>query len=150
MGKDTVALSADHIPEVDAEEDEDDNMFLQIPSTVPDNNTSVYSAVSSLCYGKHNAVDLLELCGGAGRISQVAFTRGLESGGNLDITTGVDLGNPMAQKAILHYLDTCNVMVTVLQPNCRSTGPNSHYNSVMHYETWNRHHQQDLPHIKFC
>ena len=105
--------------------------------------------VPYLCYGKHNAVDLLELCGGAGRISQVAFSRKLESGGNLDITTGVDLGDPIAQKAILHYLNTCYVMVTVLQPNCRSTGPNSHYNSHL-TGLWDLHTHDPYLNKPFC
>ncbi len=93
---------------------------------------------------------MLELCGGSSGISHAAFKRGLTSGGNLDLVTGCDLGDPQVQKAIRHYLDTCDVLVTVLQPNCRSTGPNSWYNSKMHYTTWKKHHDEDLPHIKFC
>ncbi len=125
-------------------------MFLQIPTTVQDGTTNVFSAITSLCYGKHNAVDLLELCGGEGRISQVAFKRGLESGGNLDLVTNCDLGDPATQKAINHYLDTCDVLVTVLQPNCRTVGRLSYYNSKMYTDTWSVHHQEDLPHLRFC
>eukprot|EP00974_Lingulodinium_polyedra_P030745 2959555-Lingulodinium_polyedra.AAC.1 len=71
-------------------------------------STNVFSAVASLCYGYNKSVDLLELCGGAGRISQVAFCRGLVSGGNLDLRTNCDLGYPATQRAINHYLDTCH------------------------------------------
>ncbi len=72
-------------------------LFLTIPLSISDNVTNVYSAVAHLCYGKYNHVDLLELCGGAGRISQVAFRRGLLSGGNVDLLTGCDLGDPRTQ-----------------------------------------------------
>eukprot|EP00974_Lingulodinium_polyedra_P031791 3062484-Lingulodinium_polyedra.AAC.1 len=39
---------------------------------------------------------------------------------------------------------------TTSLPICRTTGPNSYYNSLMHYETWNNHHAQNLPHIQYC
>jgi len=125
LGPDAVLLSLDVIGETIDSSDDDEDLFLSIPTTIRDSTTNVYSAISHLCYGKYNQVDLLELCGGAGRISQVAFRRGLTSGGNLDLTTGCDIGDPTIQKAILHYLDTCYVMVVVLQPNCRSVGRNS-------------------------
>eukprot|EP00974_Lingulodinium_polyedra_P027259 2630522-Lingulodinium_polyedra.AAC.1 len=70
--------------------------------------TNVFSAVAPLCYGYNNSVDLLELCEGAGRISQVAFSRGLVSGGNLDLTTNCDLGDKATQRAINHDLDACH------------------------------------------
>ena len=99
---------------------DDENMFLQIPCTIADGTTNIYSAVAELCYGHNQSVDLLELCGGEGRTSQVAFRRGLSSGGNVDLTTGCDLGDPQVQKAVKHYLETCNVLVVFLQPNCRT------------------------------
>eukprot|EP00959_Pyramimonas_sp_CCMP1952_P021254 448424-Pyramimonas_sp.AAC.2 len=48
-------------------------------------------------------VDLLELCGGSGGISQLAFSRGLSSGGNLDKRSYVDPGNKDVQDAVMHY-----------------------------------------------
>ena len=149
LGPDAVLYSCDVQLEAIDSSDEDD-MFITIPLTIRESTTNVYSAVAHLCYGNNNRVDLLELCGGEGRISTIAFRRGLLSGGNLDLTTGCDLGDPNTQKALNHYLDTCSVMVTVLQPNCRSVGSFAPYNSMMHYSTWNRHHQEDLPHLKYC
>ena len=70
------------------EEGSDTEMFHLIPDALCDGTCdNIFSALVSLCYGKHNAVDLIELCGGAGRISTLAFKRNLESGGNLDLTT---------------------------------------------------------------
>ena len=84
LGSDITLLSCDVIPEDihDDSEDSDADLFITPPTPVTDNTTNIFSAVASLCYGRYNQVDLLELCGGAGRISQVAFRRGLLSGGN--------------------------------------------------------------------
>ena len=125
LGPDAIMLSCDVMCEViDSSDDED--LFVTVPITIQDPGTNIYSAVAYICYGKYNYVDLLELCGGAGRISQVAFRRGLVSGGNLDLVTGCDLGDPTTQTAINHYLDTCHVLVTILQP------------------------EVDLPHPQYC
>ena len=72
-----VLLSCDSIPEYIDDSCEDEDMFIQIPTTINANTTNLFSAVSHLCYGKHNKLDIVEFCGGAGRISQVAFQRGL-------------------------------------------------------------------------
>ena len=70
--------------------------------------------------------------------------------GDLDLVTGCDLGDPATQRAINHSLDICNVLVAIVQPNCRTTGRNSYYNSMMHYDTWQSHHQEGLPPINYC
>ena len=44
------------------------------------------------------------------------------SGGNPDLVTYCDLGDPLVQKAINHYLDNCHVLVVILQPDCRTVG----------------------------
>ena len=103
LGKDIVMLGCDYCQE---NLDDDAEVHFQVPNFIPDGTANVFSAIASLCYGRNNSVDLLELCGGEGRISQVAFSRGLKSGGNLDLVTGCDLGSPEAQKAIHHYLKT--------------------------------------------
>ena len=149
LGKDAVLMSCDMICE-DIEEEDDASMFLAIPSTLHDDVTNVYSAVTYLCYGKNNRVDLVELCGGEGRISQVAFRRGLISGGNFDLVTGCDLGDPKTQKALIHYFNTCYVSVAILQPNCRTVGSFSPLNWIHAPETTRKQHQDDLPHLKFC
>ncbi len=151
LGKDIIYLSYDIFddnPDTDIESEE--LYHLNVPVSIPDGETNIWSAVATLCYGKHNKVDLVELCGGAGRISTVAFRRGLISGGNLDLVTGCDLGDPATQKAINHYFNVCHVLVAVLQPNCRTTGRNSYYNWYANHGTWKKHHEQDLPHIQYC
>ena len=115
-----------------------------------DKYADVYSIVTSLCYGKNNYQDLIEFCGGEGGISELAFTRGLSSAGNLDkVKTKVDLGCPKVQRVIEHFMETCYVLVAVLEMNCRSTGPRSYMNAQLNPDTWYDHHKTDLPHIKF-
>eukprot|EP00959_Pyramimonas_sp_CCMP1952_P446398 9346388-Pyramimonas_sp.AAC.1 len=93
---------------------------------------------------------MLELRGGIGGTSQLAFSRVLSGGGNLDKRTFVDLGNKDIQDAVMHYLDVCFVKVVILQPNCRTTGSPSYCNAKVKYDTWHEHHSEDLPDIKFC
>ena len=122
-------VSRDIVLEYESDES-DTELFHTIPEPFSDGTAdNVFSAIVSLCDGKHSAVDLIELCGGSGRISQVAFRRHLESGGNLDLTTQCDLGTPATQKAINHYLEQCEVLVTVLQPNCWTVGRPSYFNA---------------------
>eukprot|EP00959_Pyramimonas_sp_CCMP1952_P121084 2531536-Pyramimonas_sp.AAC.1 len=93
---------------------------------------------------------MLELCGGEGGIAELAFSRGLSSGGNLDKTTCVDLGDPSVQRGVDHYFAICYVRVAILQPSCRRTGPPSYYNYQANYNTWKQHHKEDLPHTTHC
>eukprot|EP00974_Lingulodinium_polyedra_P098283 9526169-Lingulodinium_polyedra.AAC.1 len=57
--------------------DEDGHLFIQILSPMTETNTNVFSIVAPLRYGYNISVDLIDICGGAGRISQAAFSRGL-------------------------------------------------------------------------
>ena len=78
----------------------------------------------ALLAGAKGKVDVCELCGGAGRTTQIAVRRRLVSGGNYDLVTGYDLGNRQHQQSILNYVTTNNVLV-VMSPSCRTLGPPS-------------------------
>jgi len=145
LGKDVILLSCD----VTTDPGEDEEVpFIPLMPQPRENVGSLPSVVAYLYYGKNNCVDILELCGGEGRISTVAFKRRLTSGGNLDLVTGYDLGDPKMQRTIYRYLRTCHVLVAILQPSCRSTGRNSYYNALINRDTWLKHHREDLPHIQ--
>eukprot|EP00973_Karenia_brevis_P014861 2030162-Karenia_brevis.AAC.1 len=129
-------------------------MFFQVSVEpqlpVTDFLTTVYNIVGMWNYGRNKATDMLELCGGDGRISQACFRRGLISGGSLYLVTGCNIGHKMTQKAINLYLNTCYVMVTIRQPNWRTLGNCSHYNWHHNYDTTKKHHDEDLPHLPYC
>ena len=138
------------IEELESDEDEE-NLFIHVPSRSPAlEEADIFAIIPTLCYGSNGYVDMLELCGGEGGITKLAFRRGLTSGGNLDKKTNVDLGKPTIQRIIIHYLHNCHVETVILQPNCRTTGLPSYFNAQVNYETWLLHHNEDLPHIKFC
>ena len=65
-----------------------------IPKTDTGTYHDVFSIVATLCYGHDNCVDMLELCGGDGGMSEMAFARGQTSGGSHDKRTKVDIGDP--------------------------------------------------------
>eukprot|EP00959_Pyramimonas_sp_CCMP1952_P208337 4358158-Pyramimonas_sp.AAC.1 len=65
---------------------------------MPDTHADICSIVTTLYYGHNNCVDMLELCGGEGGIAELAFSRGLSSGGSLDKAAYVDLGDPSVQR----------------------------------------------------
>eukprot|EP00959_Pyramimonas_sp_CCMP1952_P051661 1079668-Pyramimonas_sp.AAC.1 len=92
---------------------------------------------------------MLELRGGSAGTSQLAFSRGLSSGANSDKRSYVDLGNKDVQEAAVHYLDACFVNAVMLQPNCRTTGLPSYFNSQVNHDTWHENHKKVFPHIKF-
>eukprot|EP00959_Pyramimonas_sp_CCMP1952_P095095 1988748-Pyramimonas_sp.AAC.1 len=94
----------------------------------------------SSAYLRVKLLNLTQIC-----ICQLAFSRGLSSGGNLDKRVCVDLGNKEAQDAVLHYLDVCFVKGVMLQPNCRTTGLPSYFNANVKCDTWHEHHRGDLP-----
>eukprot|EP00959_Pyramimonas_sp_CCMP1952_P027778 582940-Pyramimonas_sp.AAC.1 len=93
---------------------------------------------------------MLEQCEGIGGIPQLAVSRGLSSGGNLDKRTYVDLGNKEAQDAAMHYLGVCFVKVVILQPSCITTGLPPYFNAKVNYDKRHEHRKEDLPRIKFC
>ena len=67
LGKDIILLTRD-VTREDVESSDDDFIFTSVPISIRDSHTNVYGAVAHLCYGKHNSVDLLELCRGEARI----------------------------------------------------------------------------------
>mgnify|MGYP001420148067 CR=1 FL=1 len=68
LGKDITLLMQD-VTQEEIESSDDEVVFIAIPVAIHDAHTNIYSAIAHLCYGKHNTVDLLELCGGEARIS---------------------------------------------------------------------------------
>eukprot|EP00959_Pyramimonas_sp_CCMP1952_P327708 6860890-Pyramimonas_sp.AAC.1 len=63
---------------------------------------------------------MLELCGGSGSISQLAFSGGLSSGENLDKRAFVDPVNKDVQDAVMHDLDGCFVKAVILEPKLQN------------------------------
>ena len=75
LGSAVSLLGLDLPPEdpADSDESDDADVFYHVPKVIPDGTADIFSVIASLCYGKHNSVDLLELCGGTAGISKAAF-----------------------------------------------------------------------------
>ena len=76
-------------------------------------------------------VDIVELCGGAGRPLEIAVHRRMRAGRNFDLTTGVNLLDPQEVQAYWSYLDRCRPRAVVMAPPCTPFGPWANLNSVM-------------------
>eukprot|EP00959_Pyramimonas_sp_CCMP1952_P201877 4221144-Pyramimonas_sp.AAC.1 len=94
-----------------------------------DAHTDVFSITLTLCYGRKQPGRRVASVWSSGGMSQLAFSRGLSSGGNLDKRSYADFGKREVQDAVLHALDVCSFGVVILQPNCRTTGLPSYFNS---------------------
>ena len=95
-------------------------------------------------------VDVIELCGGAARVSLIAVRRNLRAGGNFDLVTQCDLNDPECQRAVMVYTNTYEPLVAVLQPTCRPFGPMAHLNYQINYEAWRASYDDAVPHGRFC
>ena len=95
-------------------------------------------------------IDIAEFCGGEARTTTVAIRRRLRGGRNFDLVTHIDLGDPQTQKKALEYLDTHDVLVLVMGPQCRTLGPTSNLNASINYDTWLEHYKEDMPHVRYC
>eukprot|EP00959_Pyramimonas_sp_CCMP1952_P056877 1187444-Pyramimonas_sp.AAC.1 len=70
--------------------------FLGLPA---ESYAGAFSIIPTVCHGRHNKVNMLELCGRSGGISQLALSHGLSSRGNLGKRSYVDLGSKDVQGA---------------------------------------------------
>ena len=63
------------------------------------------SELSMIAHAKGKGLDLVEICGGEARASQVAVRRRLKTGPNFDLITMVDLTLPQHQKETQAFMD---------------------------------------------
>ena len=70
------SIPSTNAPVEEISSDEEEDMYISIPTPLGDEHADIFSIVSTLCYGSHNCVDMLELCGGEGDISTLASSRG--------------------------------------------------------------------------
>ena len=90
-------------------------------------------------------VDVVELCGGAGRPLEIAIRRRMRAGRNFDLTTGVDLSQPAEVAAYWRYLRKSRPRVIVMAPPCTPFGPWAHFNKIMSPQGYQRSLKECLP-----
>ncbi len=78
----------------------------------------------------HATVDVVELCGGAGAITQLSIRRRLKGGRNCDLTTNVDLTHATHRQQARTYFRVKKPFVFVAGPPGTAFGPWSHLNEA--------------------
>ena len=81
-----------------------------------------------ILFNTEHGTDILEVCGGEARVTQLVVRRGLRSGGNFDLRTGVDLNRTPDQRKVMHYVEHCKPLVILLHPRCTPFGPQGRQN----------------------
>ena len=94
--------------------------------------------------------DIVELCGGAARVSSVCVRRCLRSGGNYDLVTQCDLNDPAQQRQVLRYIQVGKPLVVVMAPTCTPFGALARVNYYTNHRSWLRSYHLAAPHGRFC
>ena len=95
-------------------------------------------------------LDIVEVCGGDARPSQIAVRRQMPSGENFDLRNGYNLNDKRRQDAVWEYFKRCRPLVAVMAPTCTPFGPMSHLNYQINYDGWLRSYDLAAPHGRFC
>jgi len=106
--------------------------------------------VLQTCEPEQSNLDIVEICGGAARVSHIAIRRRLKTGKNFDIICGFDVNDIEIQKQILTYFKVHKPLVAVMSPMCRPFGRHSNINYIHNYEGWKRSYDLAAPHGRFC
>ena len=91
-------------------------------------------------------IDVMEICGGAARVSQIAVRRRLVAGRNVDVVTGTDLTEPREQTSTMKYVRLQRPLVVVMAPTCTPFGPWCHLNKFLNWDGWVRSYEEAAPH----
>ena len=102
------------------------------------------------CEPEQSQLDIVEICGGAARVSHIAIRRRLKTGKNFDIICGFDVNDLETQKKVLTYFKLHKPLVAVMSPMCRPFGRHSNINYQHNYEGWKRSYDLAAPHGRFC
>ena len=104
----------------------------------------------SMLVNKEQGIDIVELCGSEGRVSQLCVRRHQATGRNFDLVTGADLNDPATQRQVIQYINQNNVSVVVMAPTCTPFGKLGQFNERINHEGWQRSYDQVAPHGRFC
>ena len=99
---------------------------------------------------KASRLDVIELCGGEARCTQVAIRRKLSAGDNFDIICNCDLNSHENQAKVLEYIKRNRPLVAIMAPTCTPYGPMSNLVKHVAYDAWRRSLANARPHGRFC
>ena len=99
---------------------------------------------------KPPGLDIVELCGGEARCTQIAMRRGLSAGDNFDLKCNCDLNNSVNQDKVLEYIRSVKPLVAVMAPTCTPYGPMANLVKHVTPASWKRSLDLARPHGRFC
>ena len=94
------------------------------------------SEIILLLSQQSRGIDIMEVCGGEARVTQVAFRRHLKTGKNFDLVAGLDLTDKKTIEELWQYVKQYKPLVIVMAPVCTSFGSLSHLNKVINPVSW--------------
>ena len=89
-------------------------------------------------------LDAVELFGGKGETTKLAFRRKLRTGHNFDVVCDFDLTDANQVALLWRYLIAAKPEIVICAPPCTSFGQWARFNKVHHFQTWNRNHKTGL------
>ena len=99
---------------------------------------------------KPPGLDIVELCGGEARCTQIAMRRGLSAGDNFDLKCNCDLNDSVNQDKVLEYIKSVKPLVAVMAPTCTPYGPMANLVKHVTPASWKRSLDLARPHGRFC
>ena len=106
----------------------------------------------AIAYMAHKppGLDIVELCGGEARCTQIAMRRGLSAGDNFDLKCNCDLNDSVNQDKVLEYIKSVKPLVAVMAPTCTPYGPMANLVKHVTPASWKRSLDLARPHGRFC
>ena len=89
--------------------------------------------IFKLVYATHTrrgAIDVMEIFGGKAGVCQISVRKGLSSGGNWDLTTGINLSSKSEVQMLIDFVHKHAPKVLVMGPPCTAFGCWSRLNAI--------------------
>eukprot|EP00971_Amphidinium_carterae_P216160 4290607-Amphidinium_carterae.3 len=90
---------------------------------------------------RSHRVHVMEIFGGAGGGTRLAWKRHLRTGPNIDLEECVDITDRRMRHLVLQYIKKFRTAILVLGPPCTSFGGWAHLNKHKYPDTWARSQQ---------
>ena len=97
--------------------------------------------------GKRNYVDVIEFCGGLGRVSSILIRRyhNINTGLNFEIDVGFNMNDPRDVATFWRYMELMQPLIVILSPPCKGRGGWASMNRILHPDTQQRVDRITIP-----
>ena len=117
----------------------------QLDANIPSRDM-VFLAEFGRSYDPQLHVDMIELCGGEGRVAYIVARRhGRSIGPNFDIVAEFDLLRPADVDFFWYYMQSAKPFLAVMSSPCTGLAGWQSLNKVINYEAWSRSRRVSIP-----